>query len=142
MSAGPRTGREALLAEILGDVDVLLKHVDASRIELERVSALIISIGEGKTQEFNIEIETSLKKVASLLDAKSDDFASVVNQAVVKFNEKICILTEKVEQLNSESEKPKIEERISQPINQYMFAGAILFTLGVAAGIAAMLIIK
>lgn len=85
---GPRTGREALLAEILGDMDGLLIRMDAATEQLAQVRDSIGTVNAANVAPFVQALDDATEKVNSAMILRIDDFVNVANETLVRFNDK------------------------------------------------------
>ena len=83
--SGPRTAKDALLAELLGDMDQLLTRFDQSQKSMEELRASIQSSHEVKAGQAARELEAATVKFGEVTTRSVDDFVSVANEALSKF---------------------------------------------------------
>ena len=83
--SGPRTARDALLAELLGDMDQLLNRFERSQNEMERLRAAIEQGHDTKTSQATRELEAATIKFGEVTTRNVDDFVNVANEALSKF---------------------------------------------------------
>ena len=83
--SGPRTAKDALLAELLGDMDQLLTRFDQSQKGMEELRASIQRSHEAKTGQAARELEAATVKFGEVTTRSVDDFVSVANEALSKF---------------------------------------------------------
>lgn len=83
--SGPRTAKDALLAELLGDMDQLLTRFDESQKSMEELRASIQRSHEAKAGQAARELEAATVKFGEVTTRSVDDFVSVANEALSKF---------------------------------------------------------
>ena len=83
--SGPRTAKDALLAELLGDMDQLLTRFDQSQKSMEELRASIQRSHEVKAGQAARELEAATVKFGEVTTRSVDDFVSVANEALSKF---------------------------------------------------------
>ena len=83
--SGPRTAKDALLAERLGDMDQLLTRFDQSQKSMEELRASIQRSHEAKAGQAARELEAATVKFGEVTTRSVDDFVSVANEALSKF---------------------------------------------------------
>ena len=83
--SGPRTAKDALLAELLGDMDQLLTRFDQSQKSMEELRASIQRSHEAKAGQAARELEAATVKFGEVTTRSVDDFVSVANEALSKF---------------------------------------------------------
>ena len=83
--SGPRTAKDALLAELLGDMDQLLTRFDQSQKSMEELRASIQRSHEEKAGQAARELEAATVKFGEVTTRSVDDFVSVANEALSKF---------------------------------------------------------
>lgn len=83
--SGPRTAKDALLAELLGDMDQLLTRFDQSQKSMEELRASIQHSHEVKAGQAARELEAATVKFGEVTTRSVDDFVSVANEALSKF---------------------------------------------------------
>lgn len=85
---GPQTAREALIAELLGDVDVLLKKAESLPGAMEAaanlVAAKIETSGDKFRNNFGSETDNFIKKLQPIA-TEAQKAANVVDSAAKKF---------------------------------------------------------
>ena len=85
MMSGPRTAKDALLAELLGDMDQLLTRFDQSQKSMEELRASIQRSHEANTGQAARELEAATVKFGEVTTRSVDDFVAVANEALSKF---------------------------------------------------------
>lgn len=83
--SGPRTAKDALLAELLGDMDQLLTRFDQSQKSMEELRASIQRSHEAKSSQAARELEAATVKFGEVTTRSVDDFVAVANEALSKF---------------------------------------------------------
>jgi len=83
--SGPRTAKDALLAELLGDMDQLLTRFDQSQKSMEELRASIQRSHEEKAGQAARELEAATVKFGEVTTRSVDDFVTVANEALSKF---------------------------------------------------------
>lgn len=83
--SGPRTAKDALLAELLGDMDQLLTRFDQSQKSMEELRASIQRSHEAKAGQAARELEAATVKFGEVTTRSVDDFVAVANEALSKF---------------------------------------------------------
>ena len=83
--SGPRTAKDALLAELLGDMDQLLTRFDQSQKSMEELRASIQRSHEAKAGQAARELEAATVKFGEVTTRSVDDFVAVANEAPSKF---------------------------------------------------------
>ena len=83
--SGPRTAKDALLAELLGDMDQLLTRFDQSQKSMEELRASIQRSHEAKAGQAARELEAATVKFGEVTTRSVDDFVTVANEALSKF---------------------------------------------------------
>ena len=83
--SGPRTAKDALLAELLGDMDQLLTRFDQSQKGMEELRASIQQSHDVKASQAARELEAATVKFGEVTTRSVDDFVSVANEALSKF---------------------------------------------------------
>ena len=83
--SGPRTAKDALLAELLGDMDQLLTRFDQSQKSMEELRASIQRSHEAKAGQAARELEAATVKFGDVTTRSVDDFVTVANEALSKF---------------------------------------------------------
>mgnify|MGYP001195876940 FL=1 len=83
--SGPRTAKDALLAELLGDMDQLLTRFDQSQKSMEELRASIQRSHEEKAGQAARELEAATVKFGEVTTRSVDDFVAVANEALSKF---------------------------------------------------------
>lgn len=84
MSA-PRTAKDALLAELLGDMDQLLTRFEQSQQGMEQLRVAIERGHEAKASQAARELEAATVKFGETTTRSVDDFVNVANEALAKF---------------------------------------------------------
>ena len=104
----PRTAREALLAELLGDMDRQLKEIDASAATLE---ALRLRLLDGYDEKASLAAQR-LEKAAGVFEDVTtrnvDAFVSVANEALSKFVKRTNEIKDALDSLNASSNKATV----------------------------------
>lgn len=83
--SGPRTAKDALLAELLGDMDQLLTRFEQSQQGMEQLRAAIERGHEAKASQAARELEAATAKFGETTTRSVDDFVNVANEALSKF---------------------------------------------------------
>lgn len=126
--SGPRTGREALLAELLGDMDDLITRMDDCVSKVQSLNELSID---------------SFKAAADAIDSRMigriDDFVSVANETLVRFNDKTKEIQSNIQAINSSPSKQELKEvskKSSRSLDAFSFLlGAIVLAVGCLCGL-------
>lgn len=83
--SGPRTARDALLAELLGDMDQLLTRFDESKQGMEELRASIERGHDARASQAARDLEAATAKFGEVTTRSVDDFVNVANEALSKF---------------------------------------------------------
>lgn len=83
--SGPRTAKDALLAELLGDMDQLLTRFEQSQQGMEQLRVAIERGHEAKASQAARELEAATAKFGETTTRSVDDFVNVANEALAKF---------------------------------------------------------
>lgn len=83
--SGPRTAKDALLAELLGDMDQLLTRFEQSQQGMEQLRVAIERGHEAKANQAARELEAATAKFGETTTRSVDDFVNVANEALAKF---------------------------------------------------------
>lgn len=104
----PRTTREALLAELLGDMDRQLKEIEASSATLE---ALRLRLLDGYDEKASLAAQRLEKAAGAFEDVTTrnvDAFVSVANEALSKFVKRTNEIKDALDSLNASSDKATV----------------------------------
>ena len=137
----PRNARDALLAEILGDVDTLLNKVSTATKELDNVRDSVQNLGNDVSSEYLKNIEAAHKNFDSAVIGRIDDFVNVANETLVRFNSKTQELREEI--IKANVSKPATSQPVissasegKSRVDAFSFIlGAVVFLGGALVGL-------
>ena len=142
--SGPRTAKDALLAELLGDMDQLLTRFDQSQKSMEELRASIQRSHEVKAGQAARELEAATVKFGEVTTRSVDDFVSVANEALSKFMQRTNEIKSSLDSLATKPvQAPTVAASASPPESPKSSPrGALLwwllplvFALGVLLGV-------
>lgn len=125
--SGPRTARDALLAELLGDVDKTLDRVETCTAELVKVRDSISELGDKQSAFLAQEIEAAKNELNASMIARIDDFVAVANETLVRFNDKTKDIQTELARVNASSATVRPQ---AQPVQAVRRVDALSFVLG------------
>ena len=125
--SGPRTARDALLAELLGDVDKTLDRVETCTAELVKVRDSISELGDKQSAFLAQEIEAAKNELNASMIARIDDFVAVANETLVRFNDKTKDIQTELARVNASSATVQPQ---AQPVQAVRRVDALSFVLG------------
>lgn len=85
MAASPRTAKEALLAEALGDLDALLSRLEKAQAEMDALAEKVAKVQEAETSRAADSLAASAAEFGRITTRSVDDFVTVANEALHKF---------------------------------------------------------
>ena len=137
--SGPRTARDALLAELLGDVDKTLDRVEVCTAELVKVRDSISELGEKQSAFLAQDIETAKSQLNASMIARIDDFVAVANETLVRFNDKTRDIQAELARVNAHSATVQAQVQPVQTVRRVdalsFVLGAIVLALGCVCGL-------
>lgn len=139
----PRTGKEALLAELLGDAYQILERLESTKEGLEKAHADILNIRENTSQKAAKELEEATSNFRAASTQSVDEFIGVANEALSKFmlrTNEIKELLEKplfqqLPQQSAQTVAPKQPQTQNKPDKLQLLFFLGVFTSGILLGI-------
>ena len=139
---GPRTAKDALLAELLGDMDQLLSRFETAQKDMAALQATTGLQRDEKTSQAARELEAAAAKFGQITTRSVDDFVAVANEALSKFIQRTNEIKELLDKPLAVA-APAISQAISPDTSHATkpqpWLLALVFAAGLLAGVAAMI---